>query len=324
MDRAELIALFVNSLLFGAFSVLYMFTSWMLLFQHKRSQKHVVVFAASTCLWALSIAYTSLVAHRALEAFMVNASNVGNAPIFYSANIASGTAVAKDVIYVTTVSIADSFLTYRLFVVWDRTWWITVLPILMVLGTAAAGYGACGDLATLDVQSSAIIPAAPPTLGPFIGTLFSLPVATNLLLTALIAGRITWSLLRTRKVLISKWHWDVLETVIESGLITSTGLAALLGTYLAESNAQFICMDALQPLIGVNFTLIILRVHYRGASEEPEPRSRASVVVRGPIGLHFGESISRTTQDFDFSVSVSDGPALQDEWSPKVIASEVR
>ncbi|KAI0697227.1 hypothetical protein C8T65DRAFT_813901 [Cerioporus squamosus] len=283
LDKAELIALFVNWLLFGAFSVLYFITSWTLLYRDTRSRQHLTVFAASTCLWALSIAYSSLTAHRALEAFLDNASKPGGALVFY-ANIPSASAVAKDVIYVTTVLIGDGFLTYRLYVVWNRVWWITALPILMLLGTAAAGYGACGDLLNAFNTPPAIFPDAP-TLPPFIGTLYSLPVATNLLLTALIAGRVIWTLVGTRKhdgVVVSNWHGDVLETVIQSALISSTGLAALLGTYLVSSNAQFICMDAVQPLIGLNFALIILRVHFRGASQD-----QASSVMRSPTRVRF-------------------------------------
>ena len=79
--------------------------------------------------------YTSIVVHRALQAFTADAGQPDGAIIFY-ANVASSAAVAKDVIYVTTVLIADSFLTYRLWIVWDRAWWIAILPVLLVLGTA--------------------------------------------------------------------------------------------------------------------------------------------------------------------------------------------
>ena len=43
--------------------------------------------------------------------------------------------------------------------------------------------------------------------------------------------------------------WDVVETLIQSAAIYSAALASLLGTYLAGSNAQYVCLDALQPLI---------------------------------------------------------------------------
>lgn len=53
--------------------------------------------------------------------------------------------------------------------------------------------------------------------------------------------------------MVSNWHWEVLETVIESAFISSAGLVALLSTYLVDSNAMYICMEAVQPLIVRHF-----------------------------------------------------------------------
>ena len=44
-------------------------------------------------------------------------------------------------------------------------------------------------------------------------------------------------------------RWEVVETLVQSASIYSAALASLLGTYLAGSNAQYVCLDALQPLI---------------------------------------------------------------------------
>lgn len=62
-----------------------------------------------------------------------------------------------------------------------------------------------------------------------------------------------WSNRRVRKYRASGAaagsHWEVIETMIQSAAIYSAALASLLGTYLAGSNAQYICVDILQPLI---------------------------------------------------------------------------
>lgn len=74
-------------------------------------------------------------------------------------------------------------------------------------------------------------------------------------------------------------HWRVVEILVESAAIYSVALASLLGTYIAGSNAQYVCLAPLQPLVvrisssyppcsprtysaaqGVVFTLIIIRV----------------------------------------------------------------
>ena len=70
----------------------------------------------------------------------------------------------------------------------------------------------------------------------------------------LISGRIWWSGRKVRKYRVggaarATTQWDVIETLIQSAAIYSAALASLLGTYVAGSNAQYVCLDALQPLI---------------------------------------------------------------------------
>ena len=56
---------------------------------------------------------------------------------FYSV-ISSPTEVAKNVLYISMTLIADSFVTYRLYMVWNRTWWILVCPTILLFATAGA------------------------------------------------------------------------------------------------------------------------------------------------------------------------------------------
>ena len=61
-----------------------------------------------------------------------------------------------------------------------------------------------------------------------------------------------WSNRRVRKYragMAATSQWDVIETLIQSAAIYSAALASLLGTYVAGSNAQYVCLDILQPLI---------------------------------------------------------------------------
>ena len=53
----------------------------------------------------------------------------------YYAQVYVNIDVAKDVIYTTTILIGDGFFVYRLFVVWNRSWRITVMPLLLLTGT---------------------------------------------------------------------------------------------------------------------------------------------------------------------------------------------
>ena len=70
--------------------------------------------------------------------------------------------------------------------------------------------------------------------------------------TVLIAGRIAWTRYKTRRLTshapVGRSYWAVVETLIQSAAIMTLALAALLGTYLAESNAHFIIIETLPSL----------------------------------------------------------------------------
>ncbi|KAI0632632.1 hypothetical protein C8Q77DRAFT_1118742 [Trametes polyzona] len=262
LARAELIALFLESMVFGAFTVLYAIAIWILLYREKTRGKTTLnrmLFGTTTVMWILSVAHLAIDVVRAIEGFVVWGGTPGGTNAFYG-KISDPTEVAKNAVYVTMTLVGDTFVAYRLYVVWGRVWWILGVPCAMLLATATAGFGACVELG-LSKEGNAIFAE---NLQPWIRAFFALSLTTNLLATFLIAARIMWSNRRLRKyragAAAASSHWEVIETMIQSAAIYSAALASLLGTYLTGSNAQYVCLDVLQPLIGVVFTLIIIRV----------------------------------------------------------------
>ncbi|KAI0753775.1 hypothetical protein C8Q74DRAFT_336231 [Fomes fomentarius] len=261
LPRAELIALFLESLVFGAFSVLYAIAVWILLYREKVRSKsflNKMLFSTSTVMYVLSVVHLVLDVQRAVVGF-VNEGGKPDGTLAFYGRLSNPTHVAKSVIFITMTLVGDGFVTYRLWIVWGRAWWIAVVPALSLFSTGVAGYGACYQF-TLISSATAIFQS---NLQPWITSFFCLSLGTNLICTFLITARIMWSNRRVRKYRaanVATSQWDVIETLIQSAAIYSAGLASLLGTYAAGSNAQYVCLDALQPLIGLVFTLIIIRV----------------------------------------------------------------
>jgi len=54
--------------------------------------------------------------------------------------------------------------------------------------------------------------------------------------------------------------WPVMTIILESGAIYSSTLLVLLATYASNSFSQYIALDMLVPIIGITFSLIIVRV----------------------------------------------------------------
>ncbi|RDX40975.1 hypothetical protein OH76DRAFT_1365346 [Lentinus brumalis] len=261
LPRAELIAFFLESLIFGAFTVLYAIAIWILLYREKvrsRSSLNKMLFATSTVMYVLSVAHLILDVQRAVVGF-VNEGGKPDGTLNFYLRLNNPTHIAKNVIFITMTLVGDSFVSYRLWIVWNRAWWIIILPIGLLFATAIAGYGACYEFTLIDGTT----PIFESNLQPWITSFFVLSLTTNVLATFFITARIMWSNRKVRKYragMAATSQWDVIETLIQSAAIYSAALASLLGTYAAGSNAQYVCLDALQPLIGLVFTLIIIRV----------------------------------------------------------------
>ncbi|RPD72789.1 hypothetical protein L226DRAFT_436617, partial [Lentinus tigrinus ALCF2SS1-7] len=311
LPRAELISLFLESLLFGGFAVLYFISIWILMYRehrHGRSRVNKWMFATATTMFILAIAHLCFDVQRAVEGFIVRGGTPTGTNDFYSW-LSNPTHVGKSVIYITQTLVGDCFVTYRLYVVWSRSRLILILPTLLLVGTAIAGYGICYEL----TQVKGVGAIFEGNLKPWITSFFSLSLTTNVLATLLITGRIMWSNHRVKQYragYAAVTRWGVIETIVQSAAIYSAALISLLATYVSGSNAQYICLDALQPLIGIVFTLIIIRV---GLSETAGDSSKAGHAIsedsrvaapppgRGPHSAHYpmrplaiNVSVSRT------------------------------
>ena len=74
---------------------------------------------------------------RADQGLVVHGNSPNGSTDFFN-TLSNPTLVVKDVIYITQTLLGDAFVTYRLFMVWNRSWPIIVFPILLLLGAAGA------------------------------------------------------------------------------------------------------------------------------------------------------------------------------------------
>ncbi|CDO76950.1 hypothetical protein BN946_scf184587.g4 [Trametes cinnabarina] len=77
-----------------------------------------------------------------VRTFLSDGRDLGAAKsIFLSLNgLGDPIGVAKFVIYVTQSLISDGFMVYRVYVVWDRSWRVIVVPTLILFADIVLGY----------------------------------------------------------------------------------------------------------------------------------------------------------------------------------------
>ncbi|KAF7422213.1 hypothetical protein PC9H_010369 [Pleurotus ostreatus] len=178
-------------------------------------------------------------------------------------DIGRWTNVMKMVNYVAQTFVGDSILLYRCFVVYDRNWWVVAFPILLWLGTTA-----CGIMTSYSEAAVGVGTLDQSVIKPFITSMLVLTLATNMLTTGLIVLRIWKVDTRASHFRPTASHAlprappsplaRVMRVLIESGLIYTTTILVLFGTYLAGSNAILALSNAVVQIIGVTFNLIII------------------------------------------------------------------
>ncbi|KAK0437129.1 uncharacterized protein EV420DRAFT_203608 [Desarmillaria tabescens] len=282
LDKANFLALVCETLLYGSFTVLFIAAIYVIV--RKRSGINVKLLSTVVIIWILATVHLILDIVRAIEAFVE--LERGGAQQYYL-DLSNPLQAAKTAIYVTLTLVGDGFVIYRCFIVWNGKWCIIPGPILLLCGTGVGGFGAT-------VAFSHAAPGAEvflPNIVPWITSFISMTLCTNIICTSLIAYRILSIQRAVRNVIQVKPARSALMMVIESAAVYSASVLSLMITYTLGSNAQYTVLDLTAPLIGITFTIIILRVSLGISSRELTALSVTGPQSSGPQSF----SLSRRT-----------------------------
>jgi len=279
LDIAALISTTLEAILYG-FSLFMLGTTVQVLLEHgwRRRSQNRLMLVVSALLFIFSTMHMAIDFKRIEEGFITFRDSIG--PIAYFSQPSQFTFVFKNAVYTAQTLTGDGILIYRCYVVW-QSMWVVALPIL----------GWCAVLATgvLSVYSCARVPISgegsnifAESVSHWITSFFSCTFATNFITTFLLAYKI-WDVNRRTATVKQRSLMPVVRIVADAGAFYSMALSAALGCYAQQSNAQFITLDMITPIISITFYMVILRV------------SRASAQLRARAGQ--AASISHSSQN---------------------------
>ncbi|KAJ7156517.1 hypothetical protein C8R43DRAFT_998235 [Mycena crocata] len=276
LDAACFLGCMLESMGYGLFCMMAGFTL-RANFIKDRSSKRPMIIAVLALIWILSTMHWIVNVYRAYQAFIVFPEGA----VAYYDTLNLPTYTAKNVAYATLTIVADAFASYRCYVVWNRNWYIGAIPGILLLSTAAAGYGATYVFTTVEPGNVIFLDK----IVPWITAWISLTLATNVICTCLIAYRIIRSQHTVRKLnrVGNDRVSSTLIIIVESAAIYSVTLIALITSYLAGSNGQYVVIDVTISVIGITFTMILLRVSL-GVSSNGTTRGTHPESVRMPTG----------------------------------------
>jgi len=215
-------------------------------------------------------------------------------PWDYIARLNNPSIAVKYISYGAQTLLGDGFLVYRLYLVWPNV--RLIIPFILSTLSSAAVLATSMTIA-ITATDSATIFDHPFQRYPLV--LFALTLVTNSLCTLLIAGKIWW--VHRRSSGLGRAGGPNLVTplvlLIESGALYLFFLILQIALYASGSYASGIAFDALPSVIGIIFSLIVVRVglglspYGAGASRRKETLTLLlQELASGPSDLKTGGS----------------------------------
>lgn len=265
LDKAEFLALFLETFAYGVFFALCWITVH-ILFWNRKDGIRTGGFLLYVALFMLVLATAHLIIDfvRAINAFLLlnpGGDSSDSADSYYG-NLGDPLFIAKTVLYWSQTLCGDSVIIWRCYMVYGRQFLVIVPPILFMFPAFAAGVIIINDWVHTAPGTPIFV-----TETHWITTFFVVTMTINIYCTAMISWRIySTGRFRSGMGLRMGSLLPVMIVIIESGALYTSGIIAFLCTYLAGSNGQYPALDLITPLVGIVFCLIILQVRFNSSS----------------------------------------------------------
>ncbi|KAL4255441.1 hypothetical protein AB1N83_012662 [Pleurotus pulmonarius] len=284
LDKAAILALFLETLLYGLYLVLFCLTLLVLLLRGEsgKTQRHRLV-PLSIVMMIFATTHLIIDFVRAIQAFVVQDGRQIDAIAYYSA-VSHPLHLVRGVLYVTQTILGDSIIIWRCYVIFDQRSLVLIPNLIVLAVNSGVGYSVVWEMwrassGTTIFQSGS----------PLIMTFFALTMCINITCTTAIA----WRIYRTRSPLIKRTRLTpVLLAFVESGALYASSLLALMIAYASDSNGQYAVLDAVTPLVGITFCLIVLQIQFHLTSNvwnTNDPITINTISILRPTKQYEGE-----------------------------------
>ncbi|KAL0945799.1 hypothetical protein HGRIS_012086 [Hohenbuehelia grisea] len=249
--KAELLAIFVETFLYGVYFSLFWVTIVILLQQRRSGQtQYRKLIPVATILLSSATARLVVDFVRIIQGFIDHT----DANMYYNI-LAHPLNVAKTALYISHVTFADCVLIWRCYIICNKRFLVIFPALLMWVIAGASGY-----YVTWTLTKSASSPAAFLSASGWLTSFCSLTMCTNLYCTSVIVWRIYYT--RRATASFQRNLSYVALIIVESGAIYTCSVLACLITYIIGSRGQFVALDSVTPLSGIAFSLVIIQIRF--------------------------------------------------------------
>ncbi|KAF8914944.1 hypothetical protein CPB85DRAFT_469470 [Mucidula mucida] len=309
-----LISIWMETLFYGINVVLIVLTVAALLSgPYPPNRQNQVILALSVILFLCASAHMGVNLCRLVQGYIFPESKEGM--IAYLLDLTQHTNVAKQYLLVTVNLFSDMLLTWRVYLVWDKSILITLMPVLLCTSVFIAGIGTA-------ILESLVVPGETIFLGRISSwalAQFSLSLVMNFTATVLIASRIWYitgrGAVQNRAHL--KLYWRIIIIIIESASFTAFVQIVQLGFYAAKFPGTYFVSDCAVQIVTMAPLMIIVLI---GATRKDQSNvvfstydTRSMVDTPTLSGIRFAEKdleMMAATKTVSTSRSTNDGMPL--------------
>ncbi|KAK0437166.1 hypothetical protein EV421DRAFT_2038336 [Armillaria borealis] len=243
------VAAYISTFLYGAYVVIAYHCSLVLYHRYKTKRLHMYLLGTHVALFLLITWRCTATLARTLYG-VVHVEPDGTINLHPPWSTWS---LVENSPWVMVTIVADAFLVYRTYIVWMQKCLIIAIPVFLFAADIAMGIFFLVDMADPTTTRQKLINVT---------TAFAaVTLAANIICTALISFRI-WRVRRNMSE--TRQGFDplsgVITLVVESAAVYTVVLITQIITLGLESYISFVLFDIQSPIIGIVFSMIIIRV----------------------------------------------------------------
>ncbi|KAF8584420.1 hypothetical protein K439DRAFT_1389508 [Ramaria rubella] len=271
LDKAELVSLLVEAVLYGLYVFLFACTIYVLIYKRSTPQIHYGMFTVTVSMFILATLHIIINLLRLMDAFNLSQTHPG-AALTVLEDYSSFKNLFRSAVILAEIILGDVVLIYRCYVAWGGSFRAIILPLLVLCGTAVTSGGVVYGFSK---SPSGVNIFKVKTLQSFIISTQVLVLMNNIICTGLLAWRL-WSMSRAMVSRAQRHSLVAVARIIaESGLITAATWIIWTILNATHQYAQLIVLNALAPITGATFCLIVSRVALGVSSEAHKPTNDA-------------------------------------------------
>ncbi|KAF8836806.1 hypothetical protein BDN67DRAFT_1014363 [Paxillus ammoniavirescens] len=253
VKEAVIVAIIIESILYGLFTFLFGVTVWALTYQRTSAEIARLVLGAACLLFVLGTMHIVVDANHFWQGFITS----GDPGAFFQ-DVTRTT--FKNILYLIETLVSDAIIIYRCYLMWRRIEFV-IIPIIGLMATAVTGTYTIWAISQLSATSPNIIFLR--QTGQWIISFYSTALATNLVATGLLTIKL-WVAQRDeagshRTSTSRSVVHPILVIVVECGAVYSLSMITMLVVYLSASNSAYIMIDLIGQIIPITFCAIIVR-----------------------------------------------------------------